>query len=674
MRRPSPLLSLVCFTLALAWAAPVRADMNEAKTLYAQGDFTAAAEQLRQEAEKGLAEAQRLLAQLYETGQGVKANESVAWTWYRKAAILGDVEAMYRLGRMHETGLGVPQSYQEALRWYQRAARLGHGPSKARLGRFYLEGKGAKTNVTQGVVHIREAAMLGEAEAEALLEDLSRKGLAAALPPPQMQPPADADAAAILDEIEKFLSGYALAFGGTPFISGSGPGPWTVTLPRAEYRLDEASRWQIGTLRVTVTKSAPELREYRIVLPSRSRVTGPKGQTTGTLTLSRNVTTLVWSTRLEAPVRSEIDIEGIKLADPSPGAYSFEMTRFSGRYALVAAAEGSRHESSESGAVSGLRLREKGQEVLSIGRLELTSALKGLDLAGYKEFRRNMGRDPSAGPLGPETLRKLAQSPDLIPALIGGMSFQLSVKDVRVAASLHSAASSLSGFSFGLAGDDLDQPLSRLSGNVSLDGLAIGDKEVKPLAPKSLALRLTAEKLPLRDMTNQALASLFTLLSETAAPKRQPGERGTATQTASDLAATMADAAIDAQSTLKLDQLEAKGAEYDLDATGEFRLERKGAGSFSGNLQARLRGLDRLTGPDAEANLITGLFVALRGFGQGEPDAQGRETFDVRFLPTGEVMVNGKLWPGGRAEDDNAPVPLKPPRKAAPKKSQSSKP
>jgi hypothetical protein len=663
--------------LAIAWAIPAKADINEAKSLYAQGNFAGAAEQLRPEAEKGLAEAQRLLAQMYEAGQGVMANESLAWTWYRKAAILGDLEAMYRVGRLHETGSGVPQSFKEALKWYQRSARLGHAPSMSRLGRFYLEGKGAKTNAAQGITYIREAAMLGEAEAETLLEELNRKGLAKALPPQPVLPPADDQAAAILDDIEKLLSTASLTFAGKPFISGSGQGPWTVTLPRAEYPLSDQSRWLIGTVRVSVSKVSPEIREYRIVLPSRSRLSGPRAQDEATLTLASNLTTVVWSSLLEAPVRSDVSIEGIKLSEPKSPGFTLEASKVSGSYALTAVPGKNRHDSTESGTVIGLRVREAGQEALSIGRIEMTSSLKGLDLEGYKQFRQSFGSSAAASIFKPDSRGSASQQTDLIPALIGGMSFQLATSDVRLGSTGRgasaAAAGSLTNFSFGLSADDLDQAVSRLTGNFSLEGLALGDKEVKPLAPSKVSIRLAAEKLPLRDMTNQALASMLTMMSGMAA-KPSAGRRETPTQTFNDLLATMTDAFTDAQSVLKIEKLEASGAEYDIDATGEFRLERRAPGGFTGNLLANLRGLDRLTGPDAEANLITGLFVALRDMAKTEPNQKGQETFDVRFLPTGEVMVNGKLWPAAIASSENSPVPLKPKGGKSKRKSQPSKP
>ncbi len=58
---------------------------------------------------------------MYDAGQGVRQDYSMAVKWFRLAAEQGHANAQIALGTMYENGQGVPQDYVEAYAWYSLA-------------------------------------------------------------------------------------------------------------------------------------------------------------------------------------------------------------------------------------------------------------------------------------------------------------------------------------------------------------------------------------------------------------------------------------------------------------------------------------------------------------------------------------------------------------------------
>ena len=105
-------------------------------------------------AKQGNADAQYLLANHYENGNGINKDESKALEWYKKAAEQGNANAQYSLGnyyykRMNEEKRSsksfdlaevlyyngsIPDDNQQlAIKWYQKASEQGHIEAKAKL-------------------------------------------------------------------------------------------------------------------------------------------------------------------------------------------------------------------------------------------------------------------------------------------------------------------------------------------------------------------------------------------------------------------------------------------------------------------------------------------------------------------------------------------------------------
>lgn len=152
---------------------------------------------VRQDAERGDADAQAVLGLNYLSGQGgcpQDTAEAVAWfrraaeqgdpddqynmgilyaagfngmlppdpslavTWYRKAAKQGHVGAQYNLGVAYQEGMGVPQDDVIALEWYHKAAEKGYARAQYNLGVAYSRGIGFPQNDVQAVEWWQRAA------------------------------------------------------------------------------------------------------------------------------------------------------------------------------------------------------------------------------------------------------------------------------------------------------------------------------------------------------------------------------------------------------------------------------------------------------------------------------------------------------------------------------------
>lgn len=101
-------------------------------------DPAEAAKWLRKSADQGNAEAQNMLAVLYNTGNGVEKNPKLAFEWLNKAAAQGEPHACYSLGYASEKGLGgMPQDTQKAIEWYRKAGDNPH--AKEALARLHAD-------------------------------------------------------------------------------------------------------------------------------------------------------------------------------------------------------------------------------------------------------------------------------------------------------------------------------------------------------------------------------------------------------------------------------------------------------------------------------------------------------------------------------------------------------
>ena len=125
-------------------------------------DETLAVSWYRKAADQGHAIAQDNLGMMYFIGKGVAQNYSEALRWFRKAAGQGSAIAQYRLGEMYGNGYGVAQDSSEAVRWFRKAADQDFAFGQLGLGMAYEYGRGVAQDYNEAVRWYRKAANQGE--------------------------------------------------------------------------------------------------------------------------------------------------------------------------------------------------------------------------------------------------------------------------------------------------------------------------------------------------------------------------------------------------------------------------------------------------------------------------------------------------------------------------------
>lgn len=137
MTRWNVLLIVLLFSFA-----PGVAMGGAALSAYERGDFETALRLYGAAAEKGDADAQFHLGEMYLYAHGVEKDPVRAVEWYTKAAALNHARAQGMLGTIHENGWGIERNPARALLWYGRAANNRDPWGMAGLGEMIQRGDG----------------------------------------------------------------------------------------------------------------------------------------------------------------------------------------------------------------------------------------------------------------------------------------------------------------------------------------------------------------------------------------------------------------------------------------------------------------------------------------------------------------------------------------------------
>lgn len=148
-------------------------ELHEAQLAYSSGDFHRAGELYSTLAERGVLEAQRWLAHLYETGKGVSHDKERARYWYEKAANTGDEFACVELGRMLEED-GTPST---AKRYYSLAAEKGDLTAQYRLARMHRRYGESAISLEESRKWLEQSAQRGHVWSGTIQAHLMLKGI-----------------------------------------------------------------------------------------------------------------------------------------------------------------------------------------------------------------------------------------------------------------------------------------------------------------------------------------------------------------------------------------------------------------------------------------------------------------------------------------------------------------
>lgn len=116
--------------------------VGQAMALVRQQKFEEARVLLLAAAEKGEAEPQALLGQMYNAGWGVPVDYEQAFQWWSRAAEGGSTDAQWGLGLLYDDGKGVIRDSKKAADLWSRAARRGNIKATLSLAYLYRDGRG----------------------------------------------------------------------------------------------------------------------------------------------------------------------------------------------------------------------------------------------------------------------------------------------------------------------------------------------------------------------------------------------------------------------------------------------------------------------------------------------------------------------------------------------------
>ena len=121
---------------------------------------------LAERAEKGNAQDQIDLGNLYYSGEGVEQSYEEALKWYTKAAEQGSAAAQFKLGYMYQHGEGTGQSYEKALQWFLEAAQLENSDAQYSAGYIYEHGLDTRQDDKEALKWYVRAAENGNINAQ----------------------------------------------------------------------------------------------------------------------------------------------------------------------------------------------------------------------------------------------------------------------------------------------------------------------------------------------------------------------------------------------------------------------------------------------------------------------------------------------------------------------------
>lgn len=100
----------------------------------------------------------------------IKGNEpqKAFWETYT-AALRGDKVSQFNVGVIYERGIGVEQNQSMAASWYLKAAQQGHVDAQYNVAIMYVSGRGVDKNVSEGMMWLASAAKHGDKESRKLL-------------------------------------------------------------------------------------------------------------------------------------------------------------------------------------------------------------------------------------------------------------------------------------------------------------------------------------------------------------------------------------------------------------------------------------------------------------------------------------------------------------------------
>jgi len=109
---------------------------------------------------------------------GVEQDQTKAFLYFEKSAMLGRGGSMEMLGECYKNGWGVPASIENAIYWYEKSAETGNSYGQFELGSCYFFGEGVEQDFTKARELFEKSAQEGHELALELLGVIYEDGLA----------------------------------------------------------------------------------------------------------------------------------------------------------------------------------------------------------------------------------------------------------------------------------------------------------------------------------------------------------------------------------------------------------------------------------------------------------------------------------------------------------------
>ena len=166
------LILIFCLDSGSSYRVAHASKTDEAARAIQKGDFKTALDKLRPLAKEGDPNAQFFMGMLYDAGNGAPQDQSIAASWYRKAAEQNHVGGQLYLGVLYYSGQGVQQDYKQAAHWLQKASDKGNDMAQFYLGSMFAEGNGVEKSTSKAIDLFTKASVQKNTRAMGMLATL----------------------------------------------------------------------------------------------------------------------------------------------------------------------------------------------------------------------------------------------------------------------------------------------------------------------------------------------------------------------------------------------------------------------------------------------------------------------------------------------------------------------
>lgn len=115
------------------------------------------------------------LGEMYESGEGVRSNISLANKYYLKAAERWSSAAQWKVALAFESGVGLGKDIHRAVYLYHQCANGGNRRAQNKYVMYYMRGHGVERNCAYGTKILKQEAETGNLSARRWIEQQNRR-------------------------------------------------------------------------------------------------------------------------------------------------------------------------------------------------------------------------------------------------------------------------------------------------------------------------------------------------------------------------------------------------------------------------------------------------------------------------------------------------------------------